>query len=166
MKTFRVALLLLAAFSSGCAAETEATAPAEHETLASAPVSGSVTPNTIFGIWEAPAQKAGDVTLTVRYEFRADKLVAAANCTSPAVSKVVGFTAKANITETRIEVFEAKSALTQVGNVGCGVQFSAGQLPACDASVEEAKRTSCYVVKDSSLMLYAPALTKLTKVGN
>lgn len=166
MRNLDVGLVLVAALSAGCASETSASAPADHETLASVPASGSVTPNTIFGIWELPVQKVQDVSLTVRYEFRADKMVAAASCTSPSQSKVVGFTAKANISEARIEVLEAKTASTQVGNVLCGVQFSAGQLPACDASVEEAKRSQCYGVKDSTLTLYQPTVLKLTKVAN
>ena len=101
--------------------------------------------------------------------MRADHLVLGMKCTNATATEIVGGQVKATVSDALIDVKEPAKATKQIGQVICGVQMTAGQLPACDAKAAESTYNVCFLVKDKTMTLYQGGPTKkqvFTKVAD
>lgn len=170
--TTRLFVLASAVAAAACTSETGSSsgtsAPAPEKAMFDVPA-GNATPNQVLGVWQSADQKAGDVTATTRWEVRDNRVILGMKCVSPTATEIVGGQVSATVSPTAIDVKEPKTASKQLGQVVCGVQITAGRLPACDAAAAESTYTVCFLVKDKALTIYQGGPTKkqeFTKVAD
>lgn len=120
---------------------------------------GSPNNSSVLGIWEAARpQTSGPLTSTSRFEFREAFVVAAARCTREGTTTpvTVGGRASATVSADTIQINQAISDQRSIGgsDAACGVQASAGVLPACDPNSAPASRTVCFELTGTTLDIY------------
>lgn len=145
---------------AGCTTDTGANddAPANADaTRVFNTAKGSANSATLLGIWEgAKPQTAGPITLTSRFEFRADFVVTAAKCTREGVEPViVGGRSTATVSADLIQTNQAVSDQRSIGSdAACQARSSAGVIPACDPNTAPAQRTICFELTGTTLDIY------------
>jgi len=152
----------------GCTSETASSPPAPEKVMFDTPA-GNSTANQLLGVWDGGEQKVADVTAITRWEVRADHLVLGMKCTNATATEIVGGQVKAAVSDALIDVKEPAKATKTIGQVVCGVQMTAGQLPACDPKAAESTYNVCFLVKDKTMTLYQGGPTKkqvFTKVAD
>lgn len=134
---------------------------------AAAPDASEVT-----GIWEvAEATKLKNVESRIRFELRADHVIAAARCSTTdgsAEPVVAGARVSGNVSDAQIEVGQPIEAKKQIGAIAiCGVRVAAGTLPRCAADAKPDQRKTCFALEDAKLTLYqASGAVTFTKIAD
>lgn len=159
--------LLLACSDDGGQAPAASTPESIFQTAPAAADASQVT-----GIWEiAEPTKLGAVESRIRFELRADHVIAAARCAASdgsAEPVVAGARVSATVTDAKIEVGSPIEAKKQIGNLAiCGVRVAAGTLPRCAADSKPEARKTCFALEDAKLTLYqASGALVFTKVAD
>jgi hypothetical protein len=157
----------------GCAAETTPP-PSEGDRVFSVEKAPAPNDGDILGVWEATQPtKSPPLSGTTRFELRIDSLAMAMRCTmddGSAQPVNVGAKAAATVSKEGITIKTAIERIERIGeNAACGVKFSAGVLPKCEASTAEEKRQSCFTFDPGTLKIYQKAGTapiELKKVAD
>lgn len=161
MKRFLLALGLVFV-SSGCTVENQdgssGSEDADAVRIFAQAKTGTANDSSVLGIWEgARPQTSGPLTSTSRFEFRESFVVAAARCTREGTSSpvTVGGRASATVSTDLIQIDQAISDQRNIGSdAACGVQASAGVIPACDPNTAPAARTVCFELTGTTLDIY------------
>jgi hypothetical protein len=128
--------------------------------------------NVLFGVWETTTPtKEPPYSSSARFELRADHLISATRCTADdgsAQPVTVSVRVAATITSSLISVKESAKTSERIGSAGvCGVQMSAGLLPACEAAVPAASRTACFALTGGQLVIYQTVgALEMTKIAD
>lgn len=160
---------LLLACSGDAAQDGAASTP--ESIFAVAPAAGADA-SQVTGIWEiAQPTKLQNVESRIRFELRADHVIAAARCSTTdgsAEPVVAGARVTGNVSDATIEVGQAIEAKKQIGNIAvCGVRVAAGRLPRCAADAKAEERKMCFVLEDATLTLFqASGAVTFTKVAD
>lgn len=160
---------LLLACSADASSEGAAQTPEGMFAVAPA---ASADASQVTGIWEvAQPTRLNNVESRIRFELRADHVIAAARCGTTdgsAEPVVAGARVTAAVTDAKIEVgqpIEAKKQLAQLAI--CGVKVAAGTLPRCAAETKAEERKMCFALEDAKLTLYqASGPVTFTKVAD
>jgi hypothetical protein len=161
MKRILFAALFLCACTLdnvGQSADSSSSSAADPDaTRVFAATKGSANNSTVLGIWEgAKPETSGPLSSTSRFEFRESFVVAAARCTRTGSDPlVVGGRSPAQVSSDLISIDQAISDVKTIGgDAQCGVQASAGSLPACDPGTPPASRTTCFDLTGTTLDIY------------
>jgi hypothetical protein len=124
-------------------------------------VSGSATPDQIFGVWGMPSANADSVRINGRTRFTADSVEAAAQCVDNATQAqvIADVTARARVSNKEVDVLEANTdvrTLTANGVTGhCNATTSVNSSAQCTPSaLASLVPRSCFDLKGTTLTIY------------
>ena len=132
----------------------------------------SADASVVTGIWEiAEPTRVSNVESRIRFELRADHLIAAARCSTTdgsAEPVVAGARVSATVSDAKIQVGQAIETKKQIGSLAiCGVRVAAGTLPRCAEGSKAEERKTCFALEDAKLTLYqASGALVFTKVAD
>src|SRR5688572_2070234 len=134
---------------TGCAAEEQAPPPSEGDRVFSVEKAPAPNDGDILGVWESTQPlKNPPLSATQRFELRVDSFSMAARCSMDNGSAQpinVGGKAAATVSKEGITIKTGIERIERIGDsAACGVKFSAGVLPKCDAATAEEKRQVCF----------------------
>lgn len=142
----RTGFALLALFAMagiGCGAS-------EADTLFDAP-SGSVTPDTLYGLWGG--KLVDDSGVSNRIRFAPDSMSFATRCTKGDVVLTAFVQVKARVTSDKYEILEDKSDSESSGRAACTAAARVGTLGKCVPDTFGGP-SKCFEVKGTTLTLY------------
>lgn len=141
-----LSLPLLATLTFACSGSS-ATDP---DTLFEAP-SGTVTPDTLLGLWGG--KLVNDSAITNRLRFEAAAMTFASRCTKGDVVLTVGVQVKARVSNDGYEILEDKTDEDSSGELKCVAGAQVGSLKKCAADTFGGP-SKCFEVSGNTLTLY------------
>ncbi len=163
-------VLFTAASAVGCGSDEEPV-KSEGARVFDVPPAPSANGGELLGVWETVApQKNPPLSVMTRFELRVDSIAVALKCSlddGSAQPITVGGKSEATVSKDGITVKKAIERVEPIGSTAaCGVQFSAGQLPPCQADTAPEKRQTCFVFEPGSLKVYAGTSLELKKIAD
>ena len=152
--------------SSGGSSGSTTTPPSggDAATLFDTP-SGTVTPDTIFGLWGGVDDETAGTEIDVRVKLTTTSISNALRCTLTATQKtsgIVGVTVAARNTEDDLVFLESKNDSYDDGTVRCSTSIAPHDEQRCAADVQPGFEQNCFELAGTHLTLYGDnALAKL-----